>query len=103
MSLIGFPEPDFINKLIFGLFSRPPMLTDEEKGGKMKEQRNFKVLFSCNGLAGKSQSFETGALRDGILPEKQKKRFAWCVVPLTLLVCMGIVAMTAAVAAAGGA
>ena len=77
------------------------MLTDEEKGGKMKAQRNFKLLFSCNGLAGKSQSFETGALRDGILPEKQKKRFAWCVVPLTLLVCMGIVAMTAAVAAAG--
>lgn len=66
----------------------------------MKTQRDFRVRFSCNGLPGKSRAPVTGSLRDGKLPERERKRLAWCLVPLTLLICVGIVAMTTAVQAA---
>lgn len=64
----------------------------------MKTQRDFKVRFLCNGLPVKSRAPETSAQRDGKLLRKGK-RLAWCHVPLKLLVCMGIVSMSAAVQA----
>ena len=67
----------------------------------MKAQRDFRLRFSCNVLPGMSRAPSTCAQKDGKSPEKIRKHLAWRLVPITLLVCVGIVAMTAVDQAAG--
>jgi outer membrane lipase/esterase len=67
----------------------------------MKAQKGFRLRFSCNVLPGKSRTPTTYAQKEGKSPEKKRKHLAWRFLPMTLLVCVGIVAMTATDQAAG--
>ena len=67
----------------------------------MKAQRDFRLRLRCNVLPGKSRSPTTYAQKDRKSPEKKRKHLARRFVPITLLACVGIVAMMAAGQAAG--